>query len=90
MTTQTARADRLHTFGQSRPASTPWRSLLAFHTHVRQWLCGLKGHERYLHTEAGRMTLRCVGCGLDSPGWDTSRRAYQITYAGDPVRHRIR
>jgi hypothetical protein len=59
-------------------------------TWLRQSLCALQGHERYLHVDGSRVTLRCVGCQHDSPGWDTGDRAYQRTYAGDPNRHKIR
>ena len=57
---------------------------------LRQLLCGLSGHDRYLHVEGSRVTLRCVGCQHDSPGWETGGHAYQRTYAGDPSRHRLR
>ena len=57
---------------------------------VRQSLCGLNGHDKYLHVDGSRVTLRCVGCQHESPGWDTGDRAYQRTYAGDPSRHRLR
>lgn len=57
---------------------------------VRQSLCGLNGHDKYLHVDGSRVTLRCVGCQHESPGWDTGDRAYQLTYAGDPSRHRIK
>jgi hypothetical protein len=57
---------------------------------VRQSLCGLNGHDKYLHVDGSRVTLRCVGCQHESPGWDTGGRAYQRTYAGDPSRHRIK
>ena len=57
---------------------------------IRQSLCGLNGHDNYLHVDGSRVTLRCVGCQHESPGWETGSRAYQRTYAGDPSRHRIR
>ncbi len=57
---------------------------------LRQAVCGLQGHDRYLHVEGSRVTLRCVGCLHDSPGWETGGRAYQRTYSGDPERHRLR
>ncbi|BCS35310.1 hypothetical protein TBR22_A45370 [Luteitalea sp. TBR-22] len=59
-------------------------------TWLRQSLCAVNGHDKYLHVEGTRVTLRCVTCQHDSPGWDTGGRAYQRTYAGDPGRHRIR
>jgi len=59
-------------------------------TWLRQSFCALNGHDRYLHVEGSRVTLRCVGCQHDSPGWETGGHAYQRTYAGDPSRHRLR
>ena len=90
MTSQTAEATSLHGFNGSQSASIIVQSPHTISTRIRHWLCGLNGHERYLHTEPGRLSLRCVGCGHDSPGWDTGRRAYQRTYAGEPSRLRMR
>ena len=59
-------------------------------TLMRQALCGMNGHEKYLHVDGPRVTLRCVSCHHESPGWETGGRAYQLTYAGDPSRHRIK
>jgi hypothetical protein len=70
-----------------RPLSLPVARLGAW---LRQSLCGLNGHDKYLHVDGSRVSLRCVSCQHDSPGWDTGGRAYQRTYAGDPNRHRIK
>ena len=37
---------------------------------VRQFACGLHGHDTLLHFEKGRMSLQCVSCGYETPGWD--------------------
>jgi hypothetical protein len=37
---------------------------------VRQFICGLHGHDALLHFEHGRMSLLCVSCGHESPGWE--------------------
>jgi hypothetical protein len=37
---------------------------------VRQFLCGLHGHDALLHFEQGRMSLQCTSCGFETPGWD--------------------
>lgn len=74
----------------ARDSSSLSHALQATGRVVRQTLCGLNGHDRYFHTEPGRVTLRCVSCGHDSPGWQTGRPAYQLTHAGDPSRHRLR
>lgn len=37
---------------------------------LRQFLCGLHGHDALLHFEQGRMSLQCTSCGYETPGWD--------------------
>jgi hypothetical protein len=37
---------------------------------VRQFVCGLHGHDALLQFAAGRMFLRCVSCGHETPGWN--------------------
>ena len=37
---------------------------------VRQFLCGLHGHDALLHFEQGRLSLQCTSCGYETPGWD--------------------
>jgi hypothetical protein len=39
---------------------------------MRQFLCGLHGHDALLHFEDGRMSLLCASCKYDTPGWDCS------------------
>ena len=41
--------------------------------HVRQFLCGLHGHDALLHFEQGRISLQCTSCGYQTPGWDVKR-----------------
>jgi hypothetical protein len=36
---------------------------------VRQFLCGLHGHDALLHFEQGRISLQCASCGYETPGW---------------------
>ena len=38
--------------------------------HVRQFLCGLHGHDALLHVEQRRISLHCTSCGYQTPGWD--------------------
>jgi hypothetical protein len=35
----------------------------------RQALCGLRGHDMMLHFEPNRLSLRCLACGAETPGW---------------------
>lgn len=37
---------------------------------LRQFICGLHGHDSLLHFDHGRMSLLCTSCGYESPGWD--------------------
>jgi hypothetical protein len=37
---------------------------------IRQFLCGLRGHDALLHFESGRMSLQCTSCDYETPGWD--------------------
>jgi hypothetical protein len=39
---------------------------------LRHLVCGLHGHETLLQFERGRMFLRCVSCGHETPGWELS------------------
>jgi hypothetical protein len=45
---------------------------------VRQFICGLHGHDSLLHFEQGRLSLLCPSCGYETPGWDVK---------GAPVQH---
>lgn len=86
-----AQATRFDTTFTAMPARRPLADAFArVVTFIRQATCGLSGHDMYLHVDGARVTMRCVGCGHETPGWDTGGRAYQLTYAGDPTRHRLR
>ena len=46
---------------------------------MRQAYCGLHGHDRLLRFEKNRMSLQCVSCGHESPGWDLNHEAPRPT-----------
>ena len=53
-------------------------------TLFKQFSCGLHGHDMLLHFERRRVSLKCVMCGHESPGWSmapstTSKPAGQST-----------
>jgi hypothetical protein len=50
---------------------------------LHQTLCGLRGHERLLHFEQERMSLRCASCGHETPGWDLNETPPTITIRVD-------
>ena len=41
-----------------------------FGEQVRQFVCGLQGHDSLLHFGDGRVSLLCSSCGHETPGWD--------------------
>lgn len=62
---------------------------------IRQFFCGLRGHDRTLHfkNRPGRwpctVVLRCDSCEHETPGLAPLPPAYRQTYSGDPRRHRL-
>ena len=57
---------------------------------VRQMFCGLHGHDTLLHFEQERMSLRCVSCGHETPGWELNEVPPTVTIRGDARRHALR
>jgi hypothetical protein len=56
---------------------------------LRQTFCGLSGHDTLLHFEDERMSLRCVSCGHETPGWELNEAPPTVTVRGDARRHVI-
>ena len=54
----------------SAPAQPPIGLIGRAAGHVRQFLCGLHGHDALLHFGQGRLSLQCTSCGYETPGWD--------------------
>lgn len=52
---------------------------------VRQFVCGLHGHDALLHYEHGRMSLLCSSCGYESPGWDLKELPRAKTGNGERI-----
>jgi len=47
--------------------STPsWESIAS---RFSQLVCGLGGHELLLNPEPGRLSLKCMSCPYETPGW---------------------
>src|SRR6476660_3174790 len=53
---------------------------------IRQMFCGLHGHDTMLHFEQDRMSLRCVSCGHETPGWELNKAPPTVTVRGDARR----
>ena len=58
-----------------------------FGRHLRQLFCGLHGHDTLLHFEDERMSLRCVSCNHETPGWELNETPPTVTVRGDARRH---
>ena len=57
---------------------------------VRQFICGLHGHDSLLHFEEGRMSLLCSSCGHETPGWDVKAAPARHEVAETRRRHVVR
>lgn len=53
--------------------------------HLWQLVCGLHGHDELLHFEQGRISLQCVSCGHQSPGWEVKRAGGRSEAAAPPA-----
>ena len=58
-------------------------------TWLQQTMCGFGGHDALLHFENERMSLRCVSCGHESPGWELNEAPPTVTVRGDARRHAL-
>ena len=58
-------------------------------TTMNQLFCGLRGHDTLLRFENERMSLRCVSCGHETPGWELNEVPPTVTVRGDARRHAI-
>ena len=67
--------------GQHQLATTTQPAVLfsrAF-TQVRQFVCGLHGHDELFHFDRERLSLFCASCGHQSAGWRVSETAPRRT-----------
>jgi hypothetical protein len=51
---------------------------------LRQFMCGLHGHDTLKHFERGRMSLLCASCGYETPGWDVRTATVRREGADSP------
>ena len=51
---------------------------------LRQFICGLHGHDALLHFGQGRMSLQCTSCGYETPGWDVNAAPEQTVRQSEP------
>ena len=51
-----------------------WASISS---RLSQLICGLSGHELLLNAEPGRLSLKCMSCPYETPGW-TIKEQHQV------------
>lgn len=56
---------------------------------LRSAVCGLQGHDPLLQVAQGRMFLKCMSCGHETPGWTMNDRRPRQRFTGDQSRHRL-
>ncbi len=80
-----------HSIASHSALTTPEAGGLREHLmdRVRQFLCGLHGHDTLLHYEQERLSLQCVSCGHETPGWQLNEVPPTVTVRGDVRRHRV-
>jgi hypothetical protein len=72
------------------PAQPPIGMLGRAAEHMRQFLCGLHGHDALLHFGPGRISLQCTSCGYETPGWDVKKGVPAHAEAPQAAPHIIR
>jgi len=77
--------ERLRASASGAP-DTPFARVMGL---LRQTFCGLRGHDTLLHFEDDRMSLQCVSCGHETPGWELNEAPPTVTVRGDARRHAL-
>jgi hypothetical protein len=58
--------------------NTAWSRISADTIGLADWVrrarCGLTGHAMILHLQPQKMSLRCMDCGEQTPGWTIHAR----------------
>ena len=60
-----AATDSLWNTGRARAAAAATNVA----EYLRRTVCGLSGHELAWHFEPNRVSLHCLSCGHETPGW---------------------
>jgi hypothetical protein len=53
-------------------------------SQMRQFVCGLHGHDTLLHFEGRHVSLVCASCGYESPGWSLPGASPSAADRGTP------
>ena len=52
---------------------------------LRQFICGLHGHDALLQFERDRLSLVCTSCNYESPGWELRRAPHMHRPVAKPA-----
>jgi hypothetical protein len=65
-------------------ASTPtyWANVAS---RLSQLICGLSGHQLLLNAEPGRLSLKCMSCPYETPGWAIKEKAHDVRSHRQPA-----
>jgi hypothetical protein len=47
-------------------------------SRLSQMICGLSGHQLLLNAEPGRLSLKCMSCPYETPGWVIKEKSYDV------------
>src|SRR4051812_4629293 len=56
---------------------------------MRQFYCGLHGHDSLIHFEKERLSMQCASCGHETPGWELTETPPKVVLRGDSRRHQL-
>lgn len=57
---------------------------------LRQFLCGLRGHDDVFAYGVRRTFLRCTSCGRETKGFDYNAARPKLTQPGDDRQHLLK
>ena len=52
--------------------------LLGLGARTREWICALHGHDNLMQFGPDRLSVRCVTCGHETPGWRMDPPHYRV------------
>jgi hypothetical protein len=54
-------------------------------SRLSQMICGLSGHQLLLNAEPGRLSLKCMSCPYETPGWVIKEKSYDVRSRRQPA-----
>ena len=66
----------------SESTPTYWAHLAS---RLSQLICGLSGHQLLLNAEPGRLSLKCMSCPYETPGWTIKDKSSAVRLRHQPA-----